>query len=82
MIRKPENDVFTFDVEIPETKETTTKRQALRAISTLFDPLQSGMRWLRACPQATSIRDFLYLRSRYICYRKRAVNVTVSVTVC
>jgi hypothetical protein len=62
MIRKPENDVFTFDVEIPETKETTTKRQALRAISTLFDPLQSGMRWLRACPQATSIRDFLRVR--------------------
>ena len=37
---KSENDVFTFNVEIPEIKEITTKREVLSAISTLFDPLQ------------------------------------------
>jgi hypothetical protein len=37
---KSENDVFTFNVKIPEIKETTTKREVLSAISTLFDPLQ------------------------------------------
>jgi hypothetical protein len=37
---KSENDVFTFNVEIPEIKDITMKREVLSAISTLFDPLQ------------------------------------------
>ena len=37
---KAEEDVFTFQVEIPETKGNLTKRNVLSAIATLFDPLQ------------------------------------------
>lgn len=37
---KSENDLFTFNIQPPEIKEITTKREVLSAISTLFDPLQ------------------------------------------
>lgn len=37
---KSDKDVFTFNEELPEIKESNTKREVLSAISTLFDPLQ------------------------------------------
>ncbi|XP_028416851.1 uncharacterized protein LOC114541063 [Dendronephthya gigantea] len=37
---KTKEDIFTFKVEIPETKGSLTKRNVLSAIATLFDPLQ------------------------------------------
>ncbi len=37
---RAEEDVFTFQVEIPETKGNLTKRNVLSAIATLIDPLQ------------------------------------------
>ena len=37
---KADEDTFTFQVEIPETKGNLTKRGVLSSIATLFDPLQ------------------------------------------
>ena len=40
VLRKADEDVFTFQVETPETKNILTMRNVLSAIATLFDPLQ------------------------------------------
>jgi len=37
---KADSDVFTFNVQAPNTDKVPTKRDVLSAISTLFDPLQ------------------------------------------